>query len=53
MHFARLVEQASATGFYDLFVFGAYMVHCPGMFCSFELMSQEPMSLFLTVGMLD
>ena len=27
MHFARLVEQASATGFYDLFVFGAYMVH--------------------------
>ena len=24
MHFARLVEQASATGFCDLFVFGAY-----------------------------
>ena len=27
MHFARLVEQASATGFCDLFVYGAYMVH--------------------------
>ena len=24
MHFARLVEQASATGFCDLFVYGAY-----------------------------
>ena len=27
MHFARLVEQASATRFCDLFVYGAYMVH--------------------------
>ena len=25
MHFARLVEQASATRFYDLFVYGAYI----------------------------
>ena len=27
MHFACLVEQASATRFCDLFVYGAYMVH--------------------------
>ena len=31
MHFACLVEQASATRFCDLFVYGAYMVHRPGM----------------------
>ena len=27
MHFARLVEQASATGFCDLFVYGARHAH--------------------------
>ena len=28
MHFAHLVEQASVTGFCDLFIYGAYMVNC-------------------------
>ena len=41
MHFARLVKQASATGFCDLFVFGAYTCDhypgCIGPYCTASL----------------